>query len=77
MPIYEYICTACRHEFEELARTMAARKPKCPSCGSGRVERKFSAFAARRGVEGAGGGCFDHPGCDSCCAGGTCPMGDD
>ncbi len=30
MPIYEYSCTACGHEFEELVR--GDEKPVCPSC---------------------------------------------
>ena len=32
MPIYEYACRACRHEFETLVRGAEA-----PSCGSARA----------------------------------------
>lgn len=40
MPIYEYRCTACRHEFEELVRI--GDTPPCPSCGSLELERRRS-----------------------------------
>jgi len=49
MPVYEYVCEACRHEFEELARSMAADGPKaCPKCGGSPVARRLSPFSARR-----------------------------
>ena len=52
MPIYEYTCRSCEHEFEELAKSMASPdRVKCPSCGAARVERKLSVFAARLGAE--------------------------
>ena len=40
MPIYEYVCAACAHEFEKLVRKNLT--PPCPSCGGTRVERRFS-----------------------------------
>ena len=40
MPIYEYACADCGHEFEKLVRRDAT--PSCPSCGTTRVERRFS-----------------------------------
>lgn len=40
MPIYEYVCTACSHEFEKLVRRNVT--PPCPSCGDAGVERRFS-----------------------------------
>ncbi len=49
MPIYEYVCGACKHEFEELTSSMANRTvPQCPACGTSSVERKVSVFAARQ-----------------------------
>jgi len=39
MPIYEYLCTACAHEFEKLVRRDAT--PSCPACGAAGVERRF------------------------------------
>lgn len=44
MPIYEYVCGRCGHQFELLVRS--AEKPLCPSCHSGQLERQFSAPAA-------------------------------
>ena len=44
MPIYEYVCRACGHEFELLVlRTSAA--PACPSCDASDLERILSGFA--------------------------------
>ncbi|MEK6797626.1 MAG: zinc ribbon domain-containing protein [Planctomycetota bacterium] len=54
MPIYEYACGACKHEFEELASSITAPdKPRCPECGSPTVARKLSIFAARGGLRAA------------------------
>lgn len=50
MPIYEYICRSCNHEFEELARSPRDRDTmQCPACESSEVTRKLSVFAARQG----------------------------
>jgi putative FmdB family regulatory protein len=45
MPIYEYRCTACNEEFEELVSASAASAPPCPSCGAEGAQRRFSMFA--------------------------------
>ncbi len=51
MPIYEYVCPSCDHEFEELTLSMSGKKtPECPSCGAGGTNRKLSVFAARQGA---------------------------
>jgi len=44
MPIYEYRCTACEHEFEQLVRT--GDTPACPSCKAETLERLLSHVAA-------------------------------
>lgn len=44
MPIYEYVCQGCGHEFEHLLR--GDEKPACPSCGQDRLLKKFSVPAA-------------------------------
>ncbi len=66
MAVYEFVCLACEHSFEERR---AIDSPvdmalSCPSCGAGRVRRRFSVFAtgsaAAASVEtapAAGGGC--------------------
>jgi len=40
MPIYEYSCRACDHEFEEFVR--GDETPACPSCQSEDLERLLS-----------------------------------
>ncbi|MFO0974541.1 MAG: zinc ribbon domain-containing protein [Phycisphaerae bacterium] len=61
MPVFEYQCEACRHEFEELVRSAgAADRAACPACGSRKVARKLSVFAARQAESRAarpGGAC--------------------
>ena len=46
MPLYDYCCRACGHQFEALVR---AQDPpaKCPSCQSGDVEKLLSGFAMK------------------------------
>jgi putative FmdB family regulatory protein len=43
MPIYDFRCRGCGHEFEALVR--AGDVPACPSCKSGDLERLLSSFA--------------------------------
>lgn len=40
MPIYEYACDACGHEFELLVR--GSQVPACAQCGSEELTKKFS-----------------------------------
>jgi putative FmdB family regulatory protein len=44
MPIYEYVCRACGHEFEVLVLPASAA-PVCLSCHSSDLERVVSGFA--------------------------------
>ncbi len=41
MPLYDFVCQACRKQFEELV--CGDERPVCPGCGSGDVERLVSA----------------------------------
>lgn len=46
MPVYEFICQKCEHNFS-LAITLAEYKKKqftCPKCKSDKVKRQLSAF---------------------------------
>ena len=43
MPLYDFRCRACGHEFETLVR--AGAPPVCASCGSDDLERMLSTFA--------------------------------
>jgi putative FmdB family regulatory protein len=40
MPIYEYTCKSCDHQFEALVRS--GTTPTCASCGSAELERLLS-----------------------------------
>jgi len=69
MPIYEYACRACGHEFETLVR--ASETPGCESCGSPELEKKPSVFAAQKGAREAAPapcGTCGHPGGPGSCA---------
>ncbi|HMK43640.1 MAG TPA: zinc ribbon domain-containing protein [Dissulfurispiraceae bacterium] len=48
MPIYEYKCDGCGHEFEKLVRHEHA--VTCSRCSSEKVTKKFSVFGMS-GVE--------------------------
>jgi putative FmdB family regulatory protein len=43
MPIYEYECRSCKHQFEALVRS--GNTPSCPQCQSADLERMVSLFA--------------------------------
>ncbi len=43
MPMFEYKCNDCGHEFEELV--FGEKKPACPKCKSENTEKKISAFS--------------------------------
>jgi putative FmdB family regulatory protein len=55
MPLFEYACKECDHEFEALVRGSDA--PECPSCHSKELQRRLSVFAAHT----AGGSGSDAP----------------
>ena len=66
MPIYEYVCSACGHAFEHLARTLADGARTCPKCGAARPRKAFSTFAPRVPTAAS-------KACDACRTGPTCP----
>ena len=43
MPIFEYICKECEHEFEALI--FGSQKAECPKCQSKKLEPQLSVFA--------------------------------
>ena len=43
MPLYEYQCKQCKHEFEALV--LPKLKAECPECQSTDLERLLSQFA--------------------------------
>jgi putative FmdB family regulatory protein len=40
VPIFEYSCTSCRHEFETLVRT--GDTPACPRCAGTELTKQLS-----------------------------------
>jgi putative FmdB family regulatory protein len=42
MPVYEYLCKGCGHEFEREQRISEAPIKKCPSCGAQKARRQIS-----------------------------------
>jgi putative FmdB family regulatory protein len=70
MPIYEFHCAQCEQDSEILVRSADWRGTKCPHCGSTKIAKQFSTFAAAGSAGkapakkgGAGGG-------HHCCGGG-------
>ncbi len=43
MPIFEYVCKACDHEFEALV--FGTDKAECPKCHSKKLAPQLSVFA--------------------------------
>lgn len=39
MPTYDYVCDACKHEFEEFQSITAKHLTKCPKCGKKKLRR--------------------------------------
>jgi putative FmdB family regulatory protein len=71
MPIFEYICGKCHHEFEALV--LGKEKAACPKCKSEKLAPQLSMFAvstkgagAPSSTPGACGSCGDPRGPGSC-----------
>ncbi|SBV96112.1 Regulatory protein, FmdB family [uncultured delta proteobacterium] len=77
MPIYEYRCTKCGNDFEEILGA-GDPAPACPSCHSAKTEKLLSKASFRTGS----GACCESGGCETgaarassgCagCSGGSC-----
>jgi putative FmdB family regulatory protein len=70
MPIFEYICRDCQHQFETLVT--ASRQATCPACSGQQLDKQHSVFAvSAKGSTpaapvGACGACGDPRGPGSC-----------
>lgn len=74
MPIYEYECRKCGRRFEKLV-PRAGTPVVCEHCGSAKVEKQFSVFAAASGGKPE---CGRRDECEHgghCCHGGSCGCG--
>ena len=65
MPIYEFICDACAHAFEQRVQSSRSRVA-CPQCESGKVTKQFSTFAFKGEFKFVG----SRGGCSGCRSGG-------
>ncbi len=70
MPLFSYSCKSCGAYSEVLVR--GSETPACPECGSAKLEKQMSLFAAMSGPS-------TEPACGSCDEsvhqGGGCAMG--
>jgi len=71
MPIFEYACKDCQHEFEALV--FGRDKAECPKCRSKKLEPRLPVFAvSSKGTSspsssaGACGSCGDPRGAGAC-----------
>jgi putative FmdB family regulatory protein len=46
MPIFEYRCQACGHQFEAIL--FGSQTPECPKCHTGKLEKQLSIFAVSK-----------------------------
>ena len=46
MPTYDYVCDACRHQFESFQSITDAPLRKCPQCGRKKLRRLIGPGAA-------------------------------
>lgn len=46
MPIFEYHCSSCGEQFEELVSAGSEAAVPCPSCGAAETEKQMSTFAS-------------------------------
>lgn len=72
MPILEYVCRECAHQFEAIV--LGSKVPVCPACQSSELQKRFSVFAvggqsdkfAATAPVGACGACGDPRGPGAC-----------
>jgi len=77
MPVYEYTCNRCGKELELLVPSSRS-KPACIHCGSRKLTRRLSAFAAHSGSSASlpcsAGQCPAGSAAPGSCVSGTCPF---
>ena len=78
MPIFEYICKECHHEFEALV--YGKEKAECPKCHTKKLEPQLSVFAVSAGsAKSSSPSASPSGGCGSCGdprGPGACSLGD-
>ncbi|MCS6775920.1 MAG: zinc ribbon domain-containing protein [Chloroherpetonaceae bacterium] len=66
MPIYEFRCRECQHDFQALRRSDQVDSVTCPSCGARRVIRLLSVTAQTPSSDTAAGRCEVNAGAGRC-----------
>jgi len=77
MPIFEYVCQECQHEFEALV--FGRDKAKCPKCESKKLNPQLSVFAVSAKGSASSPAPMPSGGCGSCGdprGPGACSLGD-
>jgi putative FmdB family regulatory protein len=64
MPLFEYSCASCNHQFEALVR--GSETPACPSCQGTTLQRRQSVFAARTAGSSADAAAMPMGPCGAC-----------
>jgi len=76
MPIFEYVCSQCNHEFEAIV--YGKDKAECPKCHSKKLQPQLSVFAVSAKGASTSGPAAAGP-CGSCGdprGPGACSLGD-
>jgi putative FmdB family regulatory protein len=77
MPIFEYICKQCHHQFETLL--YGKEKAECPKCHATKLEPQLSVFAVSVKGSSASASASSGGACGSCGdprGPGACSLGD-
>jgi putative FmdB family regulatory protein len=75
MPIFEYVCQKCHHQFEALV--YGKQKAECPKCHATKLDAQLSVFAVS--AKGPSSASPPAVGCGSCGdprGPGACSLGD-
>jgi len=75
MPIYEYRCTSCNHEFAHRHERYSEPAPPCPECGGDNPRKLISTFSASVKTPEASCSLGKCPSGGCCQTKGTCPLG--
>lgn len=70
MPIFEFVCQKCNHQFEELFLPHDNHPVICPKCSGKNVTKIMSAGAIRPNGIPTGSGGFSQPSCSPAAGGG-------
>ena len=55
MPLYEYRCKNCGHEFEKMVSfSQGSKLPECPACTSQETQKRLSMVASFGAVKAGG-----------------------